>query len=112
MSFRASFGSACASPCRFGVAVLVKKRCEVAFLLAADICRLTAPFGAESGSDLVPFTRHPLNNFLRDGRIVLAALESFVEQFNSEIGNLLSSAFGNLFFDFATPEFNVRNRRG
>ena len=60
----------------------------------------------------MPLTRHPLNNFLRDSGIVLAALESFVEQFNSEIGNLLSSAFGNLFFDFATTEFNVRNRRG
>src|SRR5437868_302948 len=57
-------------------------------------------------------TRHALNDFLRDGGIVLAALESFVEQFNSEIGNLLSSAFCNLFFDFATPEFNVRNCRG
>src|SRR4029077_1826285 len=43
---------------------------------------------------------------------VLAALESLIEQFNSVNGNLLSCAFGNLFFDFAPPKFNLWNPRG
>src|SRR5204863_9786424 len=70
------------------------------------------PFETTPGSDLTSLTRPPLDDFLRDGRIVLAELESLIEQFNSQLGNLLSSAFGNLFFHSATPKFNVRNRRG
>ena len=55
-------------------------------------------------------TRHTLNDLLCDGWIVFAPLESFVEQFNTEIGNLLAGAFSDLLFDLAAPKFNVRNR--
>src|SRR5436309_6534059 len=55
-------------------------------------------------------TRHAFNNFLRNGWIVFAALESFVEQLDSEIGNLLAGAFRDLFFDLTATELDFWNR--
>src|SRR5437867_912256 len=56
--------------------------------------------------------RHALNNLLRDGGIVFAPLETFVEQLNAKIGNLLAGALGDLFFDLAATELDLRNRAG
>src|SRR5438034_6118763 len=87
-------------------------RRDVAFLLAADVRRLTASLGTEPRSDLMSLARHALDNLLRNRWIVFAALETFVEQFDSEIGNFLPGAFRNLFLNFAAPGFNVGNCAG
>src|SRR5437762_10866285 len=57
----------------------------------------------------MPLARHAFNDFLRDRWIVFAALETFIEQFDSEIGNLLPGAFRDLFLNFAAPELNIGN---
>src|SRR5207249_1461537 len=77
-----------------------------------DICRLSAAFGTKARGDLMPLTRHAFNNFLSDRRIVFAALEPFVEQLDSEIGNFLASALRDLFFDLSATEFDFRNGAG
>jgi hypothetical protein len=43
--------------------------------------------------------RHSFDNFFGHGRVVFAALEAFVQQLNSKIGDLLSRPLGNLPFD-------------
>src|SRR6266496_72205 len=60
-------------------------RGNIAFLLAADVRRLTASLGTEPRSDLMSLARHALNNLLCNRWIVFAALETFVEQFDSVI---------------------------
>src|SRR5205814_7828421 len=82
---------------------------HIAFLLTANVRGLAAPLGAEACCDLMPLARHALNDFLGDRWIVFAALETFIEQFDSEIGNLFPGAFGNLFLNFAPPELNIGN---
>src|SRR6266404_4945242 len=69
-------------------------------------------FPSVSSAFLVALTRHAFNNFLGNGWIVFAPLEPFVEQLDAEIGNLLASAFGDLFFDLAATELDFWNRAG
>ena len=85
---------------------------DVAFLLSADVGRFAAAFRAEFGSDLVPLTRHSLNDFFGHGRAVLAALEPFIEQFDTEALDLFSSAFRDLLFDRAAAQLDVRQIGG
>ena len=65
-------------------------RGDVAFLLAADVRRFAASLGTESRRDLVPLARHALDDFLRHRRVVFAAFKTFVEQFDPEVGDLLT----------------------
>src|SRR4029077_1641307 len=85
-------------------------RCHIAFLLTTDVRGLAASLRTEPSGDLMPLARHALNDLLRNRWIVFAALETFIEQFDSEIGNLLPRAFCNLFLNFTAPEFNIGNR--
>ena len=54
-------------------------------------------------------TRHALDDFLGYRRIVCAAFETFIEQFDSKVRDLLTRALGDLFLDFAAPELDVGN---
>src|SRR6266478_5079281 len=87
-------------------------RGDIAFPLTADVRGLAAPLGTEPRCDLMSLTRHALDDFLRNGWVIFAALETLIEQFDSEIGNFLPGPFRNLFLNFAAPEFNVRDRAG
>src|SRR5439155_4412045 len=57
----------------------------------------------------MPFARHALDDFLRYRRIVCAAFETFIEQFDSKVRDLLTRALGDLFLDFAAPELDIGN---
>ncbi len=87
-------------------------RGDVAFLLAADVRGFAAPLGTEACRDLVPLARHSLDDFLRDRRIVFAALKTFVQQFDPEVGDLLTRALSDLFLDFAASKFDIGNGGG
>src|SRR6266446_167436 len=84
-------------------------RGDIAFPLTANVRSLAASFGTEPRSDLMSLTRHALDDLLRNRWIIFAALETLIEQFDSEIGNFLPGPFRNLFLNFAAPEFNVGN---
>src|SRR5205814_10396705 len=87
-------------------------RGDVAFLLAVDVRRLATPLGTESGSDLMPLARHALDDFLRHRRIVFAAFKTFIEQFDSKVGDLLAGSLSDLFLNFAAPELDFGNCGG
>src|SRR5882757_1000222 len=84
-------------------------RGHVAFLLPTDVRRFAASLGTESRGYLVSLARHALDNLLRHRRIVFAAFETFVEQFDPKVSDLLTRALGDLFLDFAAPIFDIGN---
>ena len=55
----------------------------------------------------MPLTRHPLDDFLRHGGTVFAALEALIEKFNAKAFDLLSSSLGDLLLDRAPTEFDL-----
>src|SRR5712675_697555 len=87
-------------------------RGHVAFLLPTNVRRFAASLGTESRGYLVSLARHALDNLLRHRRIVFAAFETFVEQFDPKVSDLLTRALGDLFLDFAAPIFDIGNCGG
>ena len=71
-----------------------------------------ASLGTESRGDLVSLAGHAFDNLLRHRRIVFAAFETFVEQFDPEVGDFLTRALGDLFLDLAAPIFDIGNCGG
>src|SRR3954452_19099429 len=87
-------------------------RRNITFLLATDVRSFAATLGTEARGNLVSLTGHALDYSFSYRWVIFAALETFIQQFNSEVGDFLPGTFGDLLLDLATAELDVRNRGG